>query len=78
VGKAYSILRGDVHAMNETAATQKRSVDPELWGERASELAAASASGAQLGDLAGVEHVISCEARARGCGGEGGRHLIVE
>jgi excisionase family DNA binding protein len=43
VGKAYSILRGDVYAMIETAAVQRRSADPELWGERASELALASA-----------------------------------
>lgn len=38
VGKAYRILRGDVYAMVQHAATQRRSVDPELWGERASEL----------------------------------------
>ena len=42
VGKAYRILRGDVYAMLETAATQRRSVEHELWGERASELAPAS------------------------------------
>jgi len=45
VGKAYSILRGDVYAMIETAAAQRRSPDPELWGERASELAPASVAG---------------------------------
>jgi len=49
VGKAYSILRGDVYAMIETAAVQRRSVDPELWGERASELAPASAAGEPAG-----------------------------
>src|ERR1017187_44495 len=43
VGKAYRILRGDVYAMLEIAAAQRRSVEPELWGERASELALASA-----------------------------------
>jgi hypothetical protein len=32
----------------------------------------------QLGDLAGVEHVISRKARARGCGGGEGRHLAGE
>jgi len=37
VGKAYRILRGDEYAM------QRRSVDPDLWGERASELPATSA-----------------------------------
>jgi len=42
VGKAYRILRGDVYAMVETAATQRRSVEHELWGERAAELAQAS------------------------------------
>jgi excisionase family DNA binding protein len=43
VGKAYRILRGDVYAMVQRAATQRRSVDPDLWGERASELPATSA-----------------------------------
>jgi excisionase family DNA binding protein len=42
VGKAYRILRGDVYAMLETAAAQKSSVDPDLWGQRAAELAPAS------------------------------------
>jgi excisionase family DNA binding protein len=45
VGKAYSILRGDVYAMIETAAAQRRSADPQLWGERASDLAPARAAG---------------------------------
>jgi excisionase family DNA binding protein len=44
VGKAYRILRGDVYAMLEKAATQRRSVEHELWGERAGELAPASTS----------------------------------
>jgi len=39
IGKAYRILRGAVYAMLETAVTQRRSVEHELWGERAGALA---------------------------------------
>jgi excisionase family DNA binding protein len=38
VGKAYRILRGDVYAMLETAASERRAGEPEVWAERDSSL----------------------------------------
>jgi excisionase family DNA binding protein len=43
VGKAYRILRGDVYAMVESAANERRSGERQVWGDRAHALASTSA-----------------------------------
>jgi excisionase family DNA binding protein len=44
VGQAYRILRRDVYAMVESAATERRSGERQVWGERAHTLASTGAS----------------------------------